>query len=122
MVGVAGEFDRRGLVRLPLVARDADGNPMSTPTIEFRLPDGSAHPHLLLAGVAQAAVHGASIENVDGLLAETQASRARVQPGLAASVPKSRSDVADAVAAVRGALEDGDVFPAVLMERVLSER
>lgn len=29
---------------------------MSATTIEFRLPDGSAHPHLLLAGVAQALV------------------------------------------------------------------
>ncbi len=53
---VWGEFDRSALVRLPIVARTEDGRPVSPPTIEFRLPDGSAHPHLLLAGVAQVMV------------------------------------------------------------------
>jgi len=117
-----GEFDRRGLVRLPMTTVDTDGNPVSTPTVEFRLPDGSAHPHLLLAGIAQAAVLGAATKDLDALLAASEASAARVQPGLVAAVPKSRREVADAVSAFRGVFEAGDVFPMVLLDRVLADR
>jgi glutamine synthetase len=117
-----GEFDRRGLVRLPLTTRDADGRAVSTPTIEFRLPDGSAHPHLLLAGVAQAAVLGSATDDLDALLASSEASVARVQPGSAAAVPRTRAQVADAVSAHRAVLEAGEVFPTVLLDRVLTER
>jgi len=51
-----GDADRTALVRLPIVARTEDGRPVTPATVEFRLPDGSAHPHLLLAGVAQVMV------------------------------------------------------------------
>ncbi|MEN8150461.1 MAG: glutamine synthetase, partial [Planctomycetota bacterium] len=117
-----GEFDRRGLVRLPVVPMDAEGKPVSTPTIEFRLPDGSAHPHLLLAGVAQAMVLGSRTDGLDALLAASNASAAKVQPGGAAAVPNSRAEVSEAVAALRDVFEAGDVFPGVLMDRVLAER
>ena len=41
-----GAFNRHALVRLPLAAATAEGRVVSPPTLEFRLPDGSAHPHL----------------------------------------------------------------------------
>ena len=49
-----GEFNRKALVRLPLVATTEENRRVGVPTVEFRLPDGSAHPYLLLAGIAQA--------------------------------------------------------------------
>ncbi len=54
-----GEYDRSALIRLPFVPTDAQGRAVAAPTVEFRLPDGSAHAHHLLAGVAQAALAGA---------------------------------------------------------------
>ncbi len=53
-----GEFDRNALVRLPITATDQTGRQVTMPTIEFRLPDGSALPHLLMAGVAVAMLEG----------------------------------------------------------------
>ena len=44
-----GESDRARWSGCRSCARP-DGRPVTPPTIEFRLPDGSAHPHLLLAG------------------------------------------------------------------------
>jgi len=117
-----GEFDRRGLVRLPVTTKDTEGRAVSTPTVEFRLPDGSAHPHLLLAGIAQAAVLGAATRDLDGLLAASEGFAARVQPGSAAAVPRTRQQVAEAVSAQRDVFEAGEVFPRVLMDRVLAER
>ena len=46
-----GRHDRTALIRIPIVSRDEEGRPAAAETVEFRLPDGSAHPHLLLAGV-----------------------------------------------------------------------
>ena len=95
---------------------------VSPPTVEFRLPDGSAHPHFLLAGVAQAAVHAAGREDVAEILAETQAQRARVQPGGAVAVPRTRLQVVAATRAARAVFEDGGVFPPGLMDSVLRRR
>ena len=90
---VWGEFDRSALVRLPIVATTEDGRPVSPPTIEFRLPDGSAHPHLLLAGVAQAMVEARASADLDG------AARAHVGDGAQA---RSRDGHAGADAVPRG--------------------
>ncbi len=114
-----GEFDRLALIRLPVTVRAVDGRQISIPTIEFRLPDGSAHPHHLLAGVAQAAVHGASIEGLDDLLMRTESKRARTQPEGIVSVPKSFAEVADEVSRRRAVLEAGDVFPPGIVDAVL---
>jgi glutamine synthetase len=53
-----GRYNRSALVRIPIVPSDDGGRATSPETIEFRLPDGSAHPHLLLGAVAQAFVAG----------------------------------------------------------------
>ncbi len=116
---VWGEFDRSALVRLPIVANDAEGRPVSPPTIEFRLPDGSAHPHLLLAGVAQAMVLGRRAEDLGRLLDRTWVVNARAGKGAPVPVPTRFPEVADALAAHRAALEAGGVFPAVLLEQVI---
>jgi len=66
------EYDRSALVRLPIVPANVDGSPAVTPTIEFRLPDGSAHPHLLLAGIAQAMSFGRTMPDLEQVVARTR--------------------------------------------------
>lgn len=107
-----GEFDRHALVRLPIVASAPDGRQVSAPTIEFRLPDGSAHPHLLLAGVAQAMIAGRTSGDLEALLARTAAAHVREHPGDAPRLPKSPAEIAAALAAPAGVFEAGGVFPA----------
>ena len=116
---VWGEFDRNALVRLPIVATTTEGRPVSPPTIEFRLPDGSAHPHFLLAGVAQAMVAGRATKNLDALLEKTAASASGSRSHAAARVPKSPSEVAAALAQHRAVLEAGSVFSPALIDQVL---
>jgi glutamine synthetase len=111
-----GEYDRSALVRLPVVATDADGRLVAPPTVEFRLPDGSAHPHLLLAGLAQAMVRGRTTPDLDVLLEATAAARADAAEHGAARVPRSFAEVAEELARHRAVFEDGGVFPAVLVD------
>ena len=110
-----GRFNRKALVRLPISATDADGKPISPDTIEFRLPDGSAHPHRLLAGIAQATCAGKEIPDLADLLDRTDASRKKVKD--AALIPHDFSDVADVLSEMRSILEDGGIFPASLIDQ-----
>ncbi len=114
-----GAYDRRALVRLPVLARTAEGRETSPPTIEFRLPDGSAHPHLLLAGIAQATAAAPPDEEAGPLLERT--ATARREDGLADApkLPLSFAEIAAALAARRGALEDGGVFPRTLLDETI---
>ncbi len=116
-----GAYDRSALIRLPIVARNAEGRQIAPETVEFRLPDGSAHPYLLLAGVAQAMLEGRSTVGLDALLAATSAERAKGGPGSATPIPRRPAEVGEALAASRGVLESGGVFPDVLIEAVLSQ-
>jgi glutamine synthetase len=116
-----GASDRSALVRLPAVPPAADGGAAITPTIEFRLPDGSAHPHLVLAGAAQAMVLGARVRHLDDLLARTEAGSEDFGTD-APAMPSTRARVADAVARGRAALEAGGVFPTTLLDLVISGR
>ena len=116
-----GEYDRSALIRRPAQARDTFGRPVSPPTIEFRLPDGSAFPHLLLAGAALATLKGARTEGLDELLEATSATSVREGGGRAAAVPWSFREVALAVAEHREAFEAGGVFPAPLLDRLVSD-
>jgi glutamine synthetase len=114
-----GRYNRRALVRIPIVPTDEHGRQTSPGTIEFRLPDGSAHPHLLLAGVAQALVAGSRIEELAALLDRT----AVTAEGTAAAesrVPLTFTEVADAVEASRAVLEAGGVFSPTLLNRVVT--
>jgi glutamine synthetase len=113
---VWGEFDRSALIRLPVVTHDVHGREVTTPTVEFRLPDGSALPHLLLAGAALATVQGRLTPDLDELLARTKAGSASG----AEPVPRSFSEVADALARCRASLERGDAFPPALVDALLA--
>ena len=116
---VWGEFDRTALVRLPIVATTEDGRPVSPPTIEFRLPDGSAHPHLLLAAVAQAMVEARSASDIAALLERTSVTALRRGAGAATAVPTRFLEVAEALQEHRAALEADGVFPQVLLDRLI---
>lgn len=116
-----GEFDRHALVRIPITARASDGREVSAPTIEFRLPDGSAHPHLLLAGVAQAFVSGRETPELARLLETTRAGNVRANPALVPRLPMTPKEIAGALAVQRGVLEAGGVFPSAYVDRVLAE-
>lgn len=116
-----GAYDRRALVRLPLTATTADGRTVSPPTIEFRLPDGSAHPHLLLAGVAQAMLAGRSTPDLEALLARTSS---QVASGTGARadgdrLPTSFPQIAELLETHRSVLEAGGVFPPGLLDQFL---
>ncbi|MFN8178612.1 MAG: glutamine synthetase [bacterium] len=114
---VWGEADRTALVRLPIVARTEHGRTVAPPTVEFRLPDGSAHPHLLLAGVAQAMTQARSAPGLDAILQRTAASGGPVQPGGTVPVARSFREVGEALAARRDTFAAGDVFPATLLSQ-----
>jgi glutamine synthetase len=112
-----GRYNRKALVRIPIIPTDASGQPTSPGTIEFRLPDGSAHPHLLLAGVAQAMVDGRLIPDLDALIARTAVSA----HGVSAAehrVPLTFAEIADAVEVSRPVLEAGGVFSPGMLNRV----
>lgn len=111
-----GEFDRHALVRLPIVAATPDGRQVSAPTIEFRLPDGSAHPHLLLAGVTQAMLSTSAGAELDALLERTASARVRQSPEGAPRLPKARAEIATLLADSRATLEAGGVFPPSMLE------
>ena len=114
-----GRYNRKALVRIPIIPTDEHGRPTSPGTIEFRLPDGSAHPHLLLAGVAQAMAAGSRMADLDATIART----AVTAQGAAASdnrVPLTFVEDADALERSRQPLQEGQVFSSALHDRVVS--
>ncbi|MFH1263018.1 MAG: glutamine synthetase family protein [Pseudomonadota bacterium] len=113
-----GQNNRKALIRIPTVAFTASGRAVSVPTIEFRLPDGSAHPYLLLAGVAQAMSAARSIPKIDELLRKTAAS-VRKEESQAQALPRSFGEVADRLEKQRSIFEADGVFPPHWIEMVL---
>jgi len=113
-----GRFNRKALIRLPIVTEDETGREVSPPTVEFRLPDGSAHPHLLLAGLAQALIVGKNVENLDEVLESTKAGS-----GLSggAPVPRSFKAVAEELRKNRDLLTDGSVFPVHVIDGLIAQ-
>jgi glutamine synthetase len=128
-----GEKDRTGLVRVPLawggdvlsdmVAHANPGNPEPVPhpathpqTVEFRLGDGSADVHLLLAGMAVAATRG---------LADPKSLKLAERLSTTASddfdqLPSSCAEAADELESGRAVFEADGVFPAALIDAVLA--
>jgi glutamine synthetase len=117
---VWGDYDRSALVRLPIVASNAEGRLVSPPTIEFRLPDGSAHPHLLLAGVAQAMVSARASGDVAELLVHTSTAALKRGERIPTPVPTRFLEVAAALSVQRATFEAGGVFPPVLLDQVIA--
>lgn len=114
-----GAFNRKALIRLPLVAPGVASGEAWPPTIEFRLPDGSALPHLLLAGMAQAMVLGRSSRDLDALLERTSSHGAAIDVSRMPQLPRDREGVAAALADARPALEAGGVFPESILDALL---
>ncbi len=114
-----GRYNRKALVRIPIVPTDERGRQTSPGTIEFRLPDGSAHPHLLLAGVAQAVVAGRGMTDLDRRLARTAVTGGGTAEA-ESRVPLTFPEVADALLQSRAMLESGGVFATNLVDRVVS--
>jgi glutamine synthetase len=106
-------------LRLPIAATTRDGRNVSPPTVEFRLPDGSAHPHLLLAGIAQAMRLGRATPDAGALIDRTSAAAVAARPDAATNVPRSFEDVADALARHAAALEEDGVFPGALLQQMV---
>jgi glutamine synthetase len=106
-----GRYNRDALVRLPAQVIAGDGRVVSPETIEFRLPDGSAHPHLLLAGCAQALLEGRRMKDLDAFLVRTEATYASQRPDAATPVPRGFGEVAAELERCRAVLEAGGVFP-----------
>ncbi|MDK9701353.1 MAG: hypothetical protein OEM52_14540, partial [bacterium] len=111
-----GRFNRKALIRLPIVATDAEGNAVTHETIEYRLPDGSAHPQLLLAGIAQAMLLGKNTPNLDEWISRTAAEAVTDGNGKIA-VPKSFAEVAEILIANAKVFTDGNVFPEHIIQR-----
>jgi glutamine synthetase len=109
-----GCYNRKALVRIPIRAASVDGSTVTAPTIEFRLPDGSVHPHLLLAGVAQAMVAAAAREDADRILDASESDK-----GAGESLPFDRASVAAQLEQSRSDFEAGGVVPALLIDAEL---
>ena len=115
-----GRYDRSALVRIPVVPTVAGGRPVAEPTVEFRLPDGSAMAHLLLAGIVQAMVAAVGERDLPGLIAATSI---RPPKGAAVQVdplPRDFAEIASALGRHRGPLEAGGVFPRDLLDAALA--
>ncbi len=111
-----GDSDRNALIRLPLVSGAGSGRASSVPTVELRLSDGAALPHLLLAGIAQAVIDARALPDVDELVAQL----ADASNG-APAIPQGFGDVADALVDAREMLAAGGVFPLGLLDAVAAE-
>lgn len=113
-----GRHNRKALIRLPIVPRDGAGRAVAPETVEFRLPDGSAHPHLLLAGVAQAMLVGRALPGAEraALLALADATQTSRE---ATPVPRTFAEVAEALDGLRTSLEAGGVFTPQVLDRVI---
>jgi glutamine synthetase len=112
-----GRYNRKALIRLPIIATDETGRSVSPETIEFRLADGTAHPHLLLAGIAQAMTAGRSLEHLDALIEKTSAQT--LHSPYAIAVPRTFAEVGEALRQERDVHEAGGVFPRHVIDRVL---
>jgi glutamine synthetase len=128
-----GEKDRTGLVRVPLAwigdvlpgmvahANPGSAEPVPEPavhpqTVEFRLGDGSADVHLLLAGMALAARRGLTD---DGSL-ELAERLSTAEHDDFEQLPTSCAESADALEAERALFEADGVFPAELLDAVIA--
>ncbi len=128
-----GEKDRTGLVRVPLAwngnvlpamvahANPGSAEPIPEPsthpqTVEFRLGDGSADVHLLLAGMAVAAKRGlADPESLERAERLSTADHDDFE-----QLPTSCAESADALEAEREMFEADGVFPGALVDALLA--
>ena len=134
-----GDRNRSVLVRVPLGWRNVDNmirdaNPkeengafekVDRQTVEFRCPDGSAHIHLLMAGLAVAARHGLEMKNALELAEKLyvdvnifDSEHKQVQEGLP-KLPESCWDSAEKLRKDRSIYEKDDVFTSVVIDEMV---
>ncbi len=107
-----GAADRSALIRIPAVPHHPHTQqPALTPTIEFRLPDGSAHPHLLLAAIAQAMVAGSQTTDLEQLLG---------QDNHATPLPTNHTEIATALQQHTQAFTAHDVFTPSFIQTLIT--
>jgi glutamine synthetase len=114
-----GRYNRKALVRLPIVATNEKGQPVTPETIEYRLSDGSAHPQLLLAGIAQALVAGKEMPDANEWIENTEAEHAAREQRPGMRIPKGYHDIAAALKHDRAIFEAGAVFPTHVIDHIL---
>jgi glutamine synthetase len=114
-----GRYNRKALVRLPIIPRDASGRAVAPETVEYRLPDGSAHPHLLLAAIAQVMAAGKKIPELNELLKKTATDAAAKNPAGGSAIPKSFIEIGQELERHREVFEAGAVFPTEQVEFVV---
>lgn len=112
-----GQFNRKALVRIPIIAKTSDGKAVSEETIEYRLPDGSAHPQFLLAGIAQSICYAKTVENLDYWLQVTSTESSKNQSEKI-SIPKSQMEIANQLMQFREIFERGNVFPSQVIDGI----
>jgi len=115
-----GRYDRSALVRIPVVPSGASGRLVVEPTVEFRLPDGSAMAHLLLAGIVQAALAAREEHDLAALIAATSMGSPAGAIADLDPLPRDFASVADALGRHRARFEAGGVFPAELVDAVVA--
>lgn len=109
-----GQFNRKALVRLPVTMLDSTGASAYPETVEFRLPDGSTNPHLLLAGIAQAACAAHAMSNRRDLM---ESLRSDASKGEAArKIPTNSKEIAALLEKDRATYQAADVFPSSLID------
>jgi glutamine synthetase len=111
-----GVSDRHALIRIPIRPRTETGRLTGAPTVELRLPDGSAHPHLLLATAAYAFVEGARTQDRESLL-----DRSRVGGPGPDPLPHDPREVAAALEHWRPHLTEDHLFPQRLLDATVAE-
>jgi glutamine synthetase len=109
-----GQFNRKALVRLPVTTKDAAGSSVYPETVEFRLPDGSANPHLLLAGIAQAASHAYGLKNRKTILERMHCDAPPSEDRQ--MIPTSSEAVAELLEDERDIFEADGVYPPHLID------
>ena len=115
-----GRYDRSALVRIPVVPAVADGRSVAQPTVEFRLPDGSAMAHLLLAGIVQAMIAARGERDLQGLIDATSVRPPKDATVAVEPLPRDFAAVADALGRQRERLEAGGVFPRALLDLAIA--
>lgn len=116
-----GQYNRKALVRLPIVPKDHTGRPVSPETVEYRLPDGSAHAYLLLAGVAQAMVAGKQTRDLDDWIRRTATDAAAAAPDGVKHIPRNFGEIVKTLELNRAVFEAGGVFPERQIESIAEQ-
>ena len=116
-------FNRKALVRLPIQSQTAAKEITTPATVEFRLGDGSAHPHLLLAGIAQSFVYAYHMDdkNLLDVVNRCRAVKQDSSGNVLIDVPRSAQEVGTVLDSHKPIYVAGGVFhPSFIETNVLN--